>query len=386
MRFEPAGKAEPRGYRAGIRRTTWVSRVAEPQDGRPQQHRADGPAAAVTTQSAVRDDLHDADTAVILDRLAAQLGLQIACRYDGQRRLTTADGKPARAWREGYPHQDRLTRKRYEPVKRALQIELQKLQQSVKATGRRLLIVFEGRDAAGKGGTIRRFAENLHSRGARIVALDKPTEHEQGRNYLRRYLPHLPAPGEIALFDRSWYCRAGVEQVMGFCQPEEYQQFLRDAPAFEQMITDDGIELIKLWFSVTRAEQLRRLIDRHCDPVKCWKLSAVDLASQERWDEYTAAMEAIFRHTHLPHAPWTVVNSNDKRRARLESMRHVLSVLRYDEKWPDVVGCPDPLIVGSPTSMAPAQPALLLPFGLAEPGHVPRPAAIPGSNAGRLAT
>jgi len=324
--------------------------MAEPQDGWLRMYRANGLVTAVVTQPAVPDDLYGADTAAVLDRLAANLGFRVAYRSDGPSRLINADGKPVRAWREGYPYEHRLNRKCYEPVKQSLQIELQKLQQTVKATGRRLLIVFEGRDAAGKGGTIRRFAENLHPRGARIVALDKPAMHEQGRDYLLRYLPHLPAPGEIALFDRSWYSRAGVEQVMGFCPAEDYRHFLQDAPEFEQKLAADGIELIKLWFSVTRAEQLRRLIDRYCDPVKCWKLSAIDLASQERWDEYTAAKEAVFRHTHLPYAPWTVVNCNDKKRGRLEAMRHVLSVLDYTQKRHDVVGRPDPLIVSSPTS------------------------------------
>jgi polyphosphate kinase 2 len=313
---------------------------------------------------AVHADLAGDEVSDILERFAATLGLGVAYRKSGRSKLTRPDGTDAEPWRESYPYDRRLGRKPYETSKRSLQIELLKLQRSVKASGQRLMIVFEGRDAAGKGGTIRRFTENLNPRGTRVVALEKPTAHELGENYLCRYLPHLPAPGEIVLLDRSWYNRAGVEQVLGFCQPEEYQQFLRDAPDFEQMLADDGIELIKLWFSVTRAEQLRRLIDRQRDPVKRWKLSAVDLASLEKWDDYTRAKEAIFRHTDLSHAPWTVVKSNDKKRARLEAMRYVLSVLAYGGKCQDVVGQPDPLIVGGPAALAPAAAPAVSPVPL----------------------
>ncbi len=185
-----------------------------------------------------------------------------------------------------------------------------------------------------------------------MVALEKPTAHEQGNNYLRRFLPHLPRPGEIVLLDRSWYNRAGVEHVLGFCQPEEYQQFLLDAPEFERMLTDDSTNLIKLWFSVTRAEQLRRFIDRQLDPVKRWKLSPVDLASLDKWDGYSRAEEVLFRHTESPNAPWDVVMSNDKRRARLEAMRCVLSRFDYPGKRDEVVGQADPLIVSSPELVA----------------------------------
>jgi polyphosphate kinase 2 (PPK2 family) len=283
-------------------------------------------------------DLAGDDACAVLERCAAGLGLRVAYRKNGRSVLTWPDGTDSEPWREDYPYQRKLGRKSYEVLKRSLQIELLKLQRSVKASGQRLIIVFEGRDAAGKGGTIRRFTENLNPRGVRVVALEKPAAHEHGANYLCRYL-------------------------MGFCRPDEYQQFLRDAPDFEQMLADDGVRLIKLWFSVTRAEQLRRLIDRQRDPVKRWKLSAVDLASLAKWDEYTAAKQAMFARTDLPHAPWTTVKGNDKKRARLEAMRYVLSQLRYSGKSQGVVGQPDSLIVGSPAVAGPtpeSQPAAAL--------------------------
>ena len=296
------------------------------------------------------DQLPDADTIrALLDRLAGELGLAISRRKNGRAVLVGADGRRVRAWREDYPYPDRLRRKAYEPAKRQLQIELLKLQRSVKSSGSKILILFEGRDAAGKGGTIRRFTENLNPRGARVVALDKPAAHEQGDNYLGRYLPHLPKPGEIVLFDRSWYNRAGVEQVMGFCGPDEYARFLRDAPEFEQRMVADGITVIKLWFSITRAEQLSRFVDRQGDPVKRWKLSPIDLASLDKWDEYTRAKEAMFRHTDVPEARWTVIRSNDKKRARLEAMRYVLSLFEYEGKDHAGIGLPDPVITGRAT-------------------------------------
>jgi polyphosphate kinase len=216
----------------------------------------------------------------------------------------------------------------------------------VRSQHKRLAILFEGRDAAGKGGTIKRFTENLNPRGAHVVALDKPTEREQTEWYLQRYIAHLPAAGEIAMFDRSWYNRAGVERVMGFISQEEVMEFLREAPEFERMLARDGIVLIKFWFSVSRTEQLRRFVRRQVDPVKRWKLSPVDLASLDKWDEYTKAKEAMFFYTDLADAPWTVVKSNDKKRARLEAMRYVLSRVPYEDRDESVVGRPDPLIVG----------------------------------------
>ncbi len=279
-----------------------------------------------------------------LDLLAAELGLRLRQRKDGEVALIRADGIPLAPWRENYPYSSKLGRKPYERAKRMLQIELLKLQRSVKESGDRVLIIFEGRDAAGKGGAIRRIAENLNPRGLKVVALEKPAEHEQGDNYLRRYLPHLPAAGEIAMFDRSWYNRAGVEHVMGFCQPDEYERFLAEVPGFEHGLVADGITVIKLWFSITRVEQLARFIDRHADPVKAWKLSAIDLASLDKWDEYTRAKEAMFGHTDTAHAPWTVVKGNDKKRARLEAIRSILSVFTYIGKDPEFACQPDPLI------------------------------------------
>jgi polyphosphate kinase len=281
----------------------------------------------------------------VLDDLAAQLGLRIK-QGKGKPYLARPDGSRVDTWREDYPYDVRMSRKQYEKAKRALQIELLKLQRSIKTTGGRLVIVFEGRDAAGKGGTIQRFTENLNPRGARIVALEKPTEREQTEWYLQRYVAHLPAAGEIVMFDRSWYNRAGVERVMGFCRPDECMEFLREAPEFERMLARDGITLIKFWFSVSRSEQLRRFIDRQLDPVKQWKLTPIDLASLDKWDAYTEAKEAMFFFTDLPDAPWTVVKSNDKKRARIEAMRYVLARVPYEGKDGDLVGQPDPLIVG----------------------------------------
>jgi polyphosphate kinase 2 len=293
----------------------------------------------------VAGQLPDADAVrAQLDLLAAELGLRLHQRRNGRVALVRVDGTPIAPWRESYPYPARLDRKPYERDKRLLQIELLKLQRAVKETGDQVLVIFEGRDAAGKGGAIRRVVEHLNPRGVRVVALEKPAAHEQGDNYLRRYLPHLPTSGEIVMFDRSWYNRAGVEHVMGFCQPDEYARFLADVPDFEGGLIADGIKVIKLWFSITRAEQLRRFIDRHSDPVKSWKLSPIDLASLDKWDEYTRAKEAMFRHTDVPIAPWTIVKGNDKKRARLEVMRHILALFDYSGKEPGIACTPDPLI------------------------------------------
>ncbi|MGY1856072.1 polyphosphate kinase 2 [Modestobacter sp. SYSU DS0290] len=266
--------------------------------------------------------------------------------WDDDRELFDPDGNRVDSWREGFPYDERLHRREYEIQKRVLQIELLKLQGWVKETGQKLVIVFEGRDAAGKGGTIKRFTEHLNPRGARVVALDKPSEREQTQWYFQRYVQHLPAAGEIVLFDRSWYNRAGVERVMGYCTPEEYRLFMRQAPEFERMLVESGIHLVKFWFSVTRGEQRSRFIVRQIDPVRQWKLSPTDLASLDRWDAYTEAKEAMFLHTDTEHAPWTVVKSNDKKRARLGAMRHVLHRFDYTGKDAAAVGTPDPLIVG----------------------------------------
>ncbi|CAG7845358.1 Polyphosphate:ADP/GDP phosphotransferase [Pseudoclavibacter triregionum] len=252
------------------------------------------------------------------------------------------------AWRHGYPYDTKLSRRVYERQKRALQIELLKLQTHVKESGKKVVIIFEGRDAAGKGGAIKRFMEHLNPRGARTVALEKPTEREQGQWYFQRYVQHLPSAGEIVLFDRSWYNRAGVERVMGYCSPEEYLEFTRSAPEFERMLVHSGITLIKFWFSVGRAEQLARFASRRDDPVRQWKLSPTDLASLDKWDDYTAAKEAMFFYTDTAESPWTVVKSNDKKRARLEAMRYVLSRFDYPQKNTKVAVKPDKKIVGSP--------------------------------------
>ncbi|SDG25178.1 polyphosphate kinase 2 [Klenkia brasiliensis] len=267
--------------------------------------------------------------------------------WDDDRELLDPAGRLVETWREDYPYDSRLHRREYEIEKRRLQIELLKMQGWVKDTGQRLVVVFEGRDAAGKGGTIERFTEHLNPRGARVVALDKPTERERGQWYFQRYTAHLPAAGEITLFDRSWYNRGGVERVMGYCTDEEYRLFCRQAPEFERMLVDSGTTLVKLWFSVTRGEQRTRFVVRQIDPVRQWKLSPTDLASLDRWDDYTAAKEAVFAATDTDHAPWTVVRSNDKKRARLEAMRHVLSVLPYTDRDEALVGSPDPLVVVS---------------------------------------
>ena len=260
--------------------------------------------------------------------------------------LLGPDGTVVDTWREGYPYGERLSRDEYDRTKRLLQIELLKLQKWVKRSGEKLVILFEGRDAAGKGGTIKRFTEHLNPRGSRIVALEKPTEREMGQWYLQRYIQHLPTTGEIVLFDRSWYNRAGVERVMNFCTPAEYLEFMREAPEFERMLVRSGIRLVKLWFSVSQSEQRTRFLIRQVDPVRQWKLSPTDLASLDKWDAYTEAKEAMFFYTDTADAPWSVVKSNDKKRARLEAMRHVLHRFPYPDKDVDLVGEPDRKIVG----------------------------------------
>ncbi len=228
-----------------------------------------------------------------------------------------------------------------------LQAELLKAQNWIKETGEKIVMLFEGRDAAGKGGTIKRFMEHLNPRGARIVALEKPTERERSQWYFQRYIEHLPAAGEIVFFDRSWYNRAGVERVMGFCTPNEYLEFMRQCPEIERMLVRAGTRLYKYWFSVTREEQRRRFFARETDPLKQWKLSPIDKASLDKWDEYTEAKEAMFFNTDTADAPWTIIKSDDKKRARLNCMLHFLSSLPYDNKDHRVVSGLDPLIVGS---------------------------------------
>jgi polyphosphate kinase 2 len=260
--------------------------------------------------------------------------------------LLNADGTPVDTWREDYPYDERMSRDDYEQEKRLLQIELLKLQQYIKETGRRLVIIFEGRDAAGKGGTIKRFMEHLNPRGASVVALEKPSPRESCQWYFQRYIKFLPAAGEIVLFDRSWYNRAGVERVMGFCDRVEYLEFMRQTPELERMLVRSQIRLVKFWFSVSRAEQRTRFAIRQVDPVRQWKLSPMDLESLDRWDDYTEAKEAMFFYTDTADAPWTVVKSNDKKRARIEAIRHVLSLYDYDDKDEQVARAPDKKIIG----------------------------------------
>ena len=250
-------------------------------------------------------------------------------------------------WRSGaYPYKNLLSRKTYEAQKYLLQVELLKLQAWAKETGQRIVILFEGRDAAGKGGTIKRFMEHLNPRGARVVALEKPTEVERGQWYFQRYVQHLPTAGEIVLFDRSWYNRAGVERVMGFCSENEYQEFMRQAPQFERQLVRSGVHLIKFWFSVSQDEQRRRFKERKAHPLKQWKLSPIDMASLDKWADYTKAKEAMFFETDTADAPWTVIKSDCKKRARLNAMRYVLQKMPYTNKDAKNIGSLDSLIVG----------------------------------------
>jgi polyphosphate kinase 2 len=246
-----------------------------------------------------------------------------------------------------YPYENKMQRAKYEKLKQELQIELLKMQNWVKETGQRILILFEGRDAAGKGGTIKRLMEHMNPRGARVVALEKPSDEERGQWYFQRYIKHLPSEGEIVMFDRSWYNRAGVERVMEFCSSGEYLEFMRQAPELERMLARSGITLYKLWFSVSRNEQFRRFQARGGDPLKQWKLSPIDLSSLDKWESYTEAKEAMFFYTDTADAPWTVVKSDCKKRARINAMRFILNQLDYPNKDKSVARAPDPLIVGS---------------------------------------
>ena len=262
------------------------------------------------------------------------------------------DDELAPNWRKGgYPYKNLMSRRNYEKQKYLLQVELLKMQAWVKETGARVVIVFEGRDAAGKGGSIKRFMEHLNPRGARVVALEKPTDEERGQWYFQRYIRNLPTHGEIVLFDRSWYNRAGVERVMGFCSEEEYREFMLQAPQFERMLTRSGVYLIKFWFSVSREEQRRRFKERELHPLKQWKLSPIDKASLDKWDDYTRAKEAMFFETDTIDAPWTVVKSDCKKRARLNAMRYVLNKIPYVNKDNENIETIDPLIVGRANSI-----------------------------------
>ena len=272
-------------------------------------------------------------------------GHRLGADHDDDPELLDAQGRAVDTWRENYPYDQRLDRETYDDQKYLLQVELLKFQNWSTDTGGKHVVLFEGRDAAGKGGTIKRFMEHLNPRYARVVALNKPTDREQHQWYFQRYVQYLPTAGETVLFDRSWYNRAGVERVMGFATDTEYEQFMRQAPLFEQMLVDSGVHLTKFWFSVTQSEQRTRFIIRQVDPVRQWKLSPIDLESLDKWDAYTAAKEQMFRRTDTDLAPWTTIKSNDKKRARLNAMRYFLSQFDYEGRNDDIVGVPDPLLV-----------------------------------------
>jgi len=284
------------------------------------------------------------DVRAYIDRLHIG-GHTIGEDHDDDPVLIGPDGRAVDTWRENYPYPERMSREEYEETKYGLQVELLKFQNSAVDSGSKHVLLFEGRDAAGKGGTIKRFMEHLNPRYARTVALTKPSDREQNQWYFQRYVQHLPTAGEMVMFDRSWYNRAGVERVMGFASPPDYEQFMAQVPLFERMIVDSGMSLTKFWFSVTQSEQRTRFIIRQVDPVRQWKLSPIDLESLDKWDDYTAAKEAMFRRTDTDWAPWTTIKSNDKKRARINAMRAFLSRFDYDGKDAEVVGVPDPRIV-----------------------------------------
>jgi len=279
-----------------------------------------------------------------IDHLTAE-GYRIEGAEGDDPVLVAPNGRASDTWRHDYPYDELMSRDEYDREKYALQVELLKFQYWTQDTGTKHVIVFEGRDAAGKGGTIKRFTEHLNPRAARVVALTKPSSTEKGKWYFQRYVQHLPTAGEIVMFDRSWYNRAGVERVMGFCTDEEYQTFMVQAPLFERMLVDSGITVTKFWFSVTQDEQRTRFAMRQIDPVRRWKLSPMDLESLDRWDDYTAAKEAMLAGTDKKYAPWTTVKSNDKKRARINAMRSFLHQFDYEGKDHDVVHAPDDRIV-----------------------------------------
>lgn len=265
---------------------------------------------------------------------------------DLRKAIRERDGKTVLG--DSYPYDDRMDRDEYEDTLAALQLELVKLQADVKATGKRVVVVFEGRDAAGKGGTIKRFRENLNPRVAQVVALSKPSDREAGQWYFQRYVDHLPSEGEIVLFDRSWYNRGVVEKVFGFCNDIQRQHFFTQLPDFERMLVDEGIHFVKIWLNVGRAEQLRRFLEREKDPLKQWKLSWIDVEGLKKWDAYSEAIRETFDTSHTDHAPWTVIRSDDKRRARIAAIRSVLRGLDYGGRNARVAIDPDAAICGGP--------------------------------------
>ena len=279
-----------------------------------------------------------------IDKLLEQ-GYTVPHGNEEDPELIDPGGSAVETWREDYPHEELMSRSEYELEKYQLQIELLKFQYWAQDHELKHVIVFEGRDAAGKGGTIKRFTEHLNPRAARVVALTKPSDREAGQWYFQRYIGHLPTAGEIVMFDRSWYNRANVERVMGFCTEAEYEQFMAQAPVFEKMLVDSGIHLTKFWFSVTQHEQRTRFAIRQLDPVRRWKLSPMDLASLDRWEDYTEAKEEMFLRTDTDHAPWITVKSNDKKRARLNAMRVFLTQFDYEDKDVSVVYPPDASLI-----------------------------------------
>jgi polyphosphate kinase 2 len=289
-------------------------------------------------------------TSALNDEASKAAGKSTKSAADAEPDIKTSDKVAAlrNAFENGeYPYKEKLKRGPYEDEKAKLQAELLKVQLWAQDTGEKFVLIFEGRDAAGKGGTIKRFTEHLNPRQARVVALNKPTWEEKGQWFFQRYIEHLPTVGEMVFYDRSWYNRAGVERVMGFCEPWEYLEFMRQTPDLEQMLVRSGIRLYKYWFSVTQDEQRRRFESRANDPLKQWKLSPIDKESLGKWDNYTEAKEAMFFYTDTADAPWTVIKSNDKKRARLNCMKHFLSTLDYPGKDPEIAQAPDPLIVST---------------------------------------
>lgn len=284
----------------------------------------------------------------------------VELKIDGQTRQFDIDDPDLPSWIEDnklsaadYPYEERMKRKAYEKTLEALQIELVELQEHLQATGERMLIVFEGRDAAGKGGTIKRLTAFLNPRSTRVVALPKPSDRERGEWYYQRHVRHFPTDGEIVVFDRSWYNRGGVEPVMGFCTPEQHERFLDETPDFERIITNDGIHFFKFWLNIGHETQLKRFHDRRHSPLKHWKLSGIDIEGMKRWDAYTRARDTMLAATHRKHAPWTVVRYNDKRRGRIEVLRHILMNTEYQGKDPKIISTPDPLIIGNGPGVLP---------------------------------
>ena len=278
----------------------------------------------------------------------------VELEIDGRSRIFDIDDPDLLKWideeafrSDDYPYKKKLDREEYEETLTKLQIELVKVQFWMQATGKRVMAVFEGRDAAGKGGAIHATTANMNPRSARVVALTKPTETERGQWYFQRYVATFPTAGEFVLFDRSWYNRAGVEPVMGFCTPDQHEQFLKEAPRFEEMIANEGIHLFKFWINIGREMQLKRFHDRRHDPLKIWKLSPMDIAALSKWDDYTGKRDRMRKETHTEHGPWAVIRGNDKRRSRINVIRHMLTKLDYDGKDEAAIGEVDEKILGS---------------------------------------